>query len=78
MFKLQYQNEYLDAMVTVTEDETLMALFSKFVELTRIAGFEPRSWDKVINDVVDCNVRGDGYNIYRWADDTMLEIMAQN
>lgn len=76
--KIAYDSEFrknapLHAEVHMRDDVNLRQAFLAFVDMTRIAGYSPESWAKILDDgydlcVIHANSRED-YNIYDWVVD---------
>lgn len=72
-FYMHYFEDDLDIGYSAEEDIDLTHLFAKFVRMTELIGYSPISWEKVIANVSDINVKQDGYSIFDWARDTVFD-----
>ena len=71
-FMMYYNNnEGLDILYAVDEDTNLSELFAKFVNMTRMVGYQPGSWDKIIEELNKYGVKDGDYSIFEWADDVI-------
>lgn len=59
------------------EDTTLIELFARFIEMTRIMGYQAGSWERVIADYNEACKDTDwclgDYDIFDWAMDVITE-----
>lgn len=66
--------ENIDIMIP-DEDVALQTLFSHFVRLTEMMGYQAGSWEKIIDEIYgSCNLHvdtHDDYNIFDYALDTI-------
>lgn len=66
--ELTYKNENgINITVTISEDSNLTEVFAKFVEFTRMVGYQEGSWATIIQKLNDDGGFNDRYTIYEWA-----------
>lgn len=53
------------------DDATLADVFAKFVNMTRIMGYQAGSWDKIIENLIKYEIDAEDYSIFEWAYDTI-------
>ena len=70
-FVMKYEtDEGLETVYHIDEDATLDEVFAKFVDMTRIMGYQDNSWSRTINHVMD--YIDDGPNtVFDWSCDTI-------
>ena len=55
----------------MVQDETLEEVFAKFVDMTRIMGYQSGSWDNLMRLFVECQ-NDATYDMFDWACDTIM------
>ena len=77
--KLSYINEDVDFRnknieIKVDDDVTISQLFGQFVDFTRMIGYQPKSWETLIDKLYGWCVlhveASPDYDIYQWACDS--------
>lgn len=53
------------------DDVTLTDIFAKFVDMTRIMGYQVGSWDRIIENLIKYEIDAEDYSIFEWAWDTI-------
>ena len=79
---MHYKSDYPENVTTTAKiiakdpDVTLSELFSAFVRMTEIMGYQPGSWENIIDKAYGaCVIHAtshDDYNIYDFAMDNMI------
>lgn len=82
MFVMHYKSDYPEDIVTTTKivvkdpDVSLSELFSAFIRMTEIMGYQPGSWEDIIDKAYGACVihatSNDDYNIYDFAIANMI------
>lgn len=81
-FKMTYSSDHRNVApfhveMNVCEDANLRQMFLSFVEMTKIMGYNEKSWTKILKEGYQyCVLHEDAlpdYNIFQWADDCIEE-----
>lgn len=73
-FVMKYDNGVgLSANYNIGMDETLEEVFAKFVDITRIMGYQSKSWDHLLQNIIDIEEDGISvdYDMFDWSIDTL-------
>ena len=79
MFNMYYNSSFapkVKAEISIEEEDlNLRQLFSNFVEMTRIMGYQAGSWERLIDDLYgNCVLHVDSvesYDVFQYAIDTV-------
>lgn len=67
--ELSYKNEQgINIIIPISDDLTLTEVFARFVEFTRMVGYQSGSWTNIIQDLA---ADIDEYNIFDWASEVI-------
>lgn len=64
-------NDGLAVASDVDEDATLTEIFARFIDMTRIMGYQAGSWDNIIKELQTAEVNAKDYDIFEWAMDVI-------
>ena len=72
---MQYKQDNIQCKIKINDDATLSELVCNFIELTRIMGYYPQSWEHIIDEIYGyCVLHVDAsedYDIFVYAADNL-------
>ena len=70
----KYKNDFgVDISVAVPGDCNLTELTARFIEFTRMVGYQPGSWENVLEKLNEDGGFDSDFTAYDWADAVMYE-----
>lgn len=73
-FTMLYEDNYgFNFSVEIDEDANLTDCFARFVEMTRVIGYQPGSWDNILKHLDEQEINAHDYSLYNWASDTIYD-----
>ena len=67
-----FNDSNMQVEMTFPDDVTLSGLFNNFIELTRIIGYQSKSWDNIIRDIEKADIVADEYTLFDYALDHLF------